>query len=208
MAELSKLLSFMSSWDRQAVLADYAKKFEYCTDFDALVEQIGTPTKVAVELAKDYVPTPPPAVVAPAAAPEPSPEAIPAPEPEPEPEPEEGPQVRGKAPVLGVIAAVILGLGVALPVTIVTLVLGIPFLAAGVAVIYGCVSFVLHALPQLGLISDILLLIGGGLVGTAVGLLVAAFGLWLSLALSRLWVEKVTVPVGRALTHAKEVPEP
>jgi hypothetical protein len=240
MAELARLLGFMSSWDRQAVLAEYAKKIEYCPDPDKLVEMLGTPTKVAIDLAQNYVPTPPPAPIgqsapaeteeAPAGAaeppaptgdaespapaaetvPAPAAETVPAPAAEPPaPAAAEPPRQPVKKPLrpFGVVLCVLLGLLLALPVALLALCLGIPFLTAGVGLVGALVSFLLHTVPQLGLISDILLVSGCGLVGTGLGLLLAAFGLWLSLTLAVLWIEKVMLPVGRRLARGKEAAE-
>lgn len=60
MAELNKLLAFMSSWDRQATLDRYEAMFDEGGDPEAVMEELGSPTKVAVELAKDYISSPPP----------------------------------------------------------------------------------------------------------------------------------------------------
>ena len=231
MAELTKLLGFMSSWDRQAVLAEYAAKFEDCTDFDALVESLGTPTRVAIGLARDYVPTPPPAAPVPAAEPAaedtpaeetapaeaslPTEASVPAAETvseaaeQPEPVPVSAPAPKKKAPVSGggVVLSVILGLLIALPITIIALCIGLPFLVGGIGAIAAVVSFALHTVPALGLVSDILLIVGGGLAVTAIGLLIAAFGLWLSLTLAALWLEKAVFPVGKRLCRKKEVPQ-
>ena len=224
MAELTKLLGFMSSWDRQAVLDEYAAKFDNCDDFDALTESLGSPTRVAIALARDYVPTPPPKPAEPADTPLPEETAAPAetsetPSAEPEaplPEPADEPAapapaaaapVKRPKPSGGAVAlCVILGLIIALPVTVALLLIGIPFLVCGVCVIVAAVSAVLQALPALGLFSDILLVAGGGLAAAALGLLAAAFGLWLSLSLAGLWLEKVVFPVGRRICRKKEVP--
>jgi len=55
--ELKKLLSFMSSWDRQATLEQYAAMFREAEDEEALIEKLGSPTKLAIGLAGHYVPT-------------------------------------------------------------------------------------------------------------------------------------------------------
>ncbi len=67
MAELTELLSFMSSWDRKTVLDDYAARFDATDNADTLIEEIGTPMQVAIALASDYTPSPPPAPEEPAA---------------------------------------------------------------------------------------------------------------------------------------------
>ena len=219
MAELAKLLGFMSSWDRQAVLDEYAAKFENCDDFDALRESIGSPTRVAIALARDYVPTPSPAQTAAAEEAEDMPEEtasaeeaaesqpeMPAPAEEPEPEAAApAPAKRQKASGGAVVLCIVLGLVIALPVTVALLLIGVPFLVGGVCVVAAAVSAVLQALPALGLVSDILVVVGGGLAAAAVGLLLAAFGLWLSLTLAGLWLEKAVFPVGRRICRKKEV---
>lgn len=60
MAELNKLLAFMSSWDRQATLDRYEAMFDEGGDPEAVMERLGSPTKAAVELAKDYISSRPP----------------------------------------------------------------------------------------------------------------------------------------------------
>ena len=98
------LLAFMSSWDRAAVLEDYAARLDGAEDPAALMRELGTPTRVAYLLAQSYVPTPEPgtAPTAPPAAPPqaPEPEPVPAEEPQsPEPAPaEEAPPNEEEAP--------------------------------------------------------------------------------------------------------------
>ena len=60
MAELNKLLAFMSSWDRQATLDRYEAMFDEGGDPEEVMERLGSPTKVAVDLAKDYISSRPP----------------------------------------------------------------------------------------------------------------------------------------------------
>lgn len=60
MAELKKLLGFMSSWDREATLDRYEAMFDEGGDPETVMEKLGSPTKVAVELAQDYVSSRPP----------------------------------------------------------------------------------------------------------------------------------------------------
>jgi uncharacterized membrane protein len=64
LAELDRLLGFMSSWDRQAALKKYRALFDACADEQALMDELGTPTKLAIELAASYVPTRPPSALA------------------------------------------------------------------------------------------------------------------------------------------------
>lgn len=58
--ELSKSLSFMTPWDRDAIIDEYSQKFEQAgpEGEEELIEELGTPTKVAVTLHAAYEPTP------------------------------------------------------------------------------------------------------------------------------------------------------
>ena len=76
MAEITKLLGFMSSWDRAATLEKYSALLDTYTDEEDIIEMLGTPTKLAIDLARDYVPTPPPAKPAAAEFPEEVPEEV------------------------------------------------------------------------------------------------------------------------------------
>lgn len=77
MAEITKLLGFMSSWDRAATLEKYSALLDTYTDEEDIIEMLGTPTKLAIDLARDYVPTPPPAKPAAAEIPEEVSEEVP-----------------------------------------------------------------------------------------------------------------------------------
>ena len=270
----------MASRDRERVLADYSAKFDACSDTEALVKLLGSPTKVAIDLAMNYAPAEPPksedAAIAELAeeppvetletavlpevpeftleealsdddfslaestaesVPEPEPEPIPAPEPEPasapapepipevKPEPAPAPEVVPAAPAQpvppakpdkvkkgrfapgGFILFLILLLLIGIPVTIAALCVGLPFLAGGAGLIALAVPFALRAISSLKLIADLLLVFGSGLAASAIGLLLAAFGLWLSLTLAWLWLDKVVFRLGRRLCRKKEVPK-
>ena len=54
----------MSSWDRQAALKKYRARFAASADEQALIEERGTPTKLAIERAASYVPARAPSAVA------------------------------------------------------------------------------------------------------------------------------------------------
>ena len=266
----------MASRDRERVLADYAAKFDACSDTEALVKLLGTPTKVAIDLAMHYAPAespvsedaaaaeaseePPvetletavlpevpeftlgealsdvdfslaePAAAEPASESEPEPVSVPEPapvsvsEPEPEPIPEAKPEPAPVRPVSpakpkpakakkaplspgGLILFLILLLLIGIPVTVAALCVGLPFLAGGAGLIALAIPFALRAISALKLIADLLLVFGSSLAASAVGLLLAAFGLWLSLTLAWLWLDKVVLPLGRRLCRKKEVPE-
>lgn len=210
----------MAARDREAALAEYAAKFAACENDEALIEQLGTPTKVAIGLALDYTPAAPAAVPPQPEAPEAPPAETPPLPPEtispaaekPEPLPPAAPDKPAKAkkaPIApgGLILFLVLLLLIGLPVTVVLLSLGLPFLAGGAGLISLAVPVALRALTALKLIADLLLVLGGGLAVSAVGLLLAAFGLWLSVFLAWLWLGKIVIPLGRRLCRKKEVPQ-
>ena len=221
LAELTKLLGFMSSWDRQSVLRKYEMMFDAQPNTEALIEALGTPTRLAVELARDYVPSPPPAAAAqpeapaepsvepalaanaaepaqPAEAPAASAEHVPEPEP-PAPAPQ-----RRRIRVGGVFLSVLFVLIVGIPLALIGLCIGLPFLSGGIPVIVAAVNYVLKVLPNLTLVSDILLMLGGGTVVSAVGLLLAFFGLWLSVILAYLWLSKPVFGLCRRMSRGKQ----
>ena len=59
-AELSKLLGFMSSWDREATLEKYNAMFDAADSEAEVLVTLGSPTKLAIAIANEYVPTPAP----------------------------------------------------------------------------------------------------------------------------------------------------
>ncbi|MGN1002118.1 MAG: hypothetical protein ACI4PC_05055 [Oscillospiraceae bacterium] len=254
-AELERLLSFMSSWDRQAVIDKYTAMFDEAEDVDILIAKLGSPTKLAISLAREYVPTEPPAVQEPApdlepAQPEEAPvpegpeapetgaaETAPAPaeeeavisfeEPEPAPAPvpaeapaipeapvpavpeepeEETPAVPGRrarpaALVFYTLGALVIGL----PIAVLLIALGVPFLAAGAGVVALAVWGAVTVIGFLTMISDILLVIGAAVIAAAIGLLLAWLGLWISLELGYVWIGKVIFGLGGKLCFKEEV---
>jgi len=241
MAELDRLLGFMSSWDRQAALRKYRALFAASTDEQALMDELGTPTKLAIELAASYVPTRPPSALAQAleecpvaledllrdpnalaadlldSAPEPPAESdAPQPEtwvfePEPQPEPEDAEPVaepsaspRGRVKKGALICYLIPAIVIGLPVAVLLVCVGLPFLAAGAGMIVTAVLQALRFIAQLRLISDVLLTIGAALIACGVGLALCWFGLWLSIELCWLWVGRALTGLGRRLCLRKE----
>ena len=207
MAELTRLLGFMSSWDRQAALKKYEALLSSAEDPEAMMEELGTPTRLAIDLARTYVPSP---------APDPAeretedgqaevPEQFTLDlEPEKEasqPEPVYEEKTKIGVLIVYLIPAVIIGL----PVALALICIGLPFLAAGAAAIAFAVKSALAVIGMLALVSDILLTLGAALVLCAVGLLLCWFGLWLSITLCRLWIGGVLVGLGRKLCVKKEV---
>ena len=207
LAELEKLLAFMSPWDRQAVIRRYAQRIEEAEDPEQLLEMFGTATKVAVMLADGYVSSPPPAEGT-------QPEIVTfsdeadaqlsldelAPAEEEAPAAEPVPARKGAGPVYWIFAVVI-----GLPVAVLLLCLGLPFLACGAGALAAGVRHLPGLLGAFRLISDKLLLLGGGVAIGALGLLLAWFGLWLSLSLCRLWIVGI-LRVGRAYRGIGLVP--
>ena len=206
MAELTRLLGFMSSWDRQDALKKYEALLSSAEDPEAMMEELGTPTRLAIDLARTYVPSHAPD---PAAATEPEQDEVPEQftldlEPEKEtsqPEPVYEEKTKTGALIVYLIPAVIIGL----PVALALICVGLPFLAAGAAGIAFAVKSALAAVGMLSLVSDILLTLGAALVLCAVGLLLCWFGLWLSITLCRLWIGGAVVGLGRKLCVKKEV---
>lgn len=238
MAELDRLLGFMSSWDRQAALKKYRALFAAAEDEAALIEQLGTPTKLAIDLAAAYVPTRPPSALAqalsqcpvaledllrdpgalaadlsaPADADAPQPETwsfgqeslpLDPAEPEVDPEPEETP-TRSRVKVGALIAYLIPAIVIGLPIAAALVCIGLPFIAAGAALIFTSVLQALRIIGLLRLVSDMLLTGGAALIVCAVGLLLCWLGLWISLELCWLWVGRALVGLGRRLCVREE----
>lgn len=202
---MKKLLGFMSSWDRQTAMERYGALFAAAEDEEALMEELGTPTKLAIELARTYVPTPAPAPrtePVPSAAPE-TPEQI-SWDLNPEtPQTQETKTVRklsGGALALYLIPAIVIGL----PIAVALVCVGLPFLCGGAGLIVTAVRETLAVISALRLASDVLLTLGGTCVLCALGLLLCWLGLWISMELCYVWVAKAVVGLGRKLC-VKEV---
>ncbi|MGM9574401.1 MAG: HAAS signaling domain-containing protein, partial [Oscillospiraceae bacterium] len=54
MAELSRLLAFMFKEDKEDILAKYNKMLDEAEDEQALLEEFGSPTKLAVTISRTY----------------------------------------------------------------------------------------------------------------------------------------------------------
>ena len=202
----------MSPWDRKVELRRYERMFDLAADPDKLIEDLGTPTKVAVGLARDYVASPPPEA---SRWDELQKEQQPLPD-----APEDGAEPLEEAPVAeteaeaerpkrrarpgGVIAFVLFTLVIGVPVTVALVCIGLPFLALGITLIAAAVSTVLQNIGAFRLASDLLLALGGGMAAAAVGLFLAWFGLWLCITLCRLWIAKVMIPLANTLCYGKE----
>ena len=237
LAELTKLLGFMSSWDREAALEKYGALYDECADEDEVAERLGSPTRLAIAIARDYIPTAPKKAVPPPDEETPSGETGDCPAPADEAEAEElspAPEtplvlpalddtkagaepktplkaakvsglrrkLRPLALILYLIPAVVIGL----PAAAVLVALGIPFFAAGAALAVGAVYIAVQTIPQLTMVSDVLMLAGAGLVCCAAALLLAWFGLWLSLTLGSAWI-RLVLRLGSRLCYKKEAAE-
>ncbi len=234
MAELAKLLGFMSAWDRRDTLQKYDALFDEAADIEALIESIGTPTKLAISLALDYVPSPAPEIIpveAPAEEPElegefplinaaegeeaepgaaeggepASEEALPAEAEEELPAEPVAPKSRRKVRFFGLLASMLFTLVIGIPIAVVLICLGLPFVVGGLGLGAGVVWAAVSAIPMLALFSDILAVVGVGLILMAIAILFIWFGLWVSFELGYLWISGVILRLGRALTYKKEV---
>ena len=239
MAELAKLLGFMSAWDRREALMKYDALFENAADEAELIADLGSPTKLAIGLALNYVPSPPPTVLieenhepdgsvgefaASAAAeerPVPLSPAEEAAEEEDAPAPTEAsPEAdtaaetvelsaaalpKRKIRAFGLIGSILFGLIIGLPIALVLICIGIPFIALGGGVVGLTVWSAMSTIGLLTMFSDVLVIVGAALVLCALGLLLVWLGLWLSFELGYLWISGVVLRLGRALTYKKEV---
>lgn len=238
----------MSSWDRQDAINKYRARFAACADEEALIEELGTPTKLAIDLAASYVPTRSPSMLAAALTrcpveledmlrdpgvlaadlsvpdepddapkpetwvfePAPAPAEEPAPAPEPAPEPEAAPEEKelppaGKRVRSGALAAFLVpAILIGLPIAVLLVCLGLPFLCGGGALIFSAIYEGMQVFPSLTLVSDMLLVGGAMLLACGVGLLLAWFGLWLSMELCWLWVGKALTGLGKRLCVREE----
>lgn len=246
MAELSKLLGFMSAWDRRDTLIKYDALFDEAADEEEFIASLGSPTKLAIGLALNYVPSPAPVSV-PAETKEPDgsvgefaaegqaaeaaetleqhaeaavesveeasadAESAPVVEevaisvPVVEEDVEEPARPKKRVRAFGLIVAILFGLVIGLPVAILLICVGIPFIVLGAAVVALTVWVAMSTIGLLAMFSDVLIIVGGGLVLCALGLLLVWFGLWASFELGYLWISGVVLRLGRALTYKKEV---
>ena len=54
LAELGRLLTFMYEEDRRMALAMYSDMFDSCRDEELMVQRLGSPTRQAVAIARNY----------------------------------------------------------------------------------------------------------------------------------------------------------
>ena len=191
----------MSAWDREEAVKRYAWRLRRSSDPVALMRHFGSPTKVAVELAKGYVSSPPPpgfldtersfaeaedTDAAEGGASEDGPDSL----------ERFGGEASGAGPAgrfFFLLFAVVIGA----PVALALLALGLPFVGAGVGVVMAAAAAVGAQVGALPLLSDVLLLSGAGLAILGVGILVVWFGVWLGFSLCRLWLGGVVGALGK-----------
>lgn len=235
-AELSKLLGFMSSWDREATIAEYNAMFDAAENEAELLGTLGSPTRLAITLANNYVPSPAP-VKTEASTPalsetgedidivsavEQAVERATTEGEEPEelagatasaiftdtPDTLQGKNLpRRRLRILGLVVYCPLALLIGLPIAMVLIALGLPFLLVGGAVGTVTVWSALELLSALNMVSDTLVVAGAGLALAALSLLVLWFGLWLSITLGRAWLSGVVFRLGGVMCWKKEVPK-
>lgn len=229
-AELSKLLGFMSSWDREATIETYNAMFDAADSEAEVLVMLGSPTKLAIALANEYVPTAAPetkpveagedtdteAAVLSAVAQaveEATEESAPAADASAlftdSPETLRGKTAKRARRVRPVALAfyIPVALVIGLPIAVVLIALGVPFLLCGAAIGTIAVWGVLEMIAALTMFSDILLVVGAGMAVVGLGLLLLWFGLWLSIELGCAWLGGVVFRLGSKLCWKKEVPE-
>ena len=64
LAELGKLLTYMTPWDRERTLEYIGKRFDEAENEAALLQELGTPVRLAVLYNRGYNPSPDPALAA------------------------------------------------------------------------------------------------------------------------------------------------
>ncbi|MCD8373934.1 MAG: hypothetical protein LUC20_02355 [Oscillospiraceae bacterium] len=212
----------MSARDRAAEIAKYEAMFDECDDVEALVERLGTPTRVAVSIAAGYVPSPEEEIFA-----EPDAEAEAPPEPEAEPEsapaeevpeqiqlgevfamptaaaaaedeePAEAPTIQRRVRPVALAFYLLFAVIIGIPVAIVLICFGVPFMAMGVGTVAGAMWCARSLIAMFSMFSDVLLTVGAAAVCCAVGLVVTWLGLWISIVLGRLWIGSALIGWGR-----------
>lgn len=214
-AELHSLLGFMSQEDRQRTIEKYNRMFNKASDEEEFMARLGTPTKVAIKLAGEYVPSTPEQraeedaerelfeaqstvfdggsvseseMTGITAAPiQADTEPVPAAEAVESAPPAPARKARSVKGGL-LVVYILLSLIIALPVALVLVLVGIPFTAAGAAIGYSSIMAAPEFIGALSLFSDISLVVGALLVVLAVALVLVWFGLWLSITLAKLWI--------------------
>lgn len=199
------MLGFMSSWDRQTILDRYKSLFDAEDDPTALLEELGTPTRLAIDLARTYVPS-----AAPVSNGRENVFSEDIPEQtflDLEPVKEETSIEHNREAIVkkgALIAYMIPAILIGLPVLILLICIGLIIAGLGAALGVFVVNSALVLIAQLGLVSDILLTVGVGLVLMTVALLLLWLGIWLGFSLCRLWVSGILVKLGRKLCIKKK----
>lgn len=106
-------------------------------------------------------------------------------------------------PVLTTIYT-ILAIVIGLPITIVLICIGIPFIIAGGVLVVFISWLAVFVISGLSMVSDILMCAGIALVVCAIGLILFWFGLWLSISLAKGFISGCVLRPGRRLCVKKE----
>jgi len=101
------------------------------------------------------------------------------------------------------IFAIIIGL----PITIVLICIGIPFIVSGGAAVAFISWLFVFVVSGLSMVSDILLCAGVALAICAIGLVIFWFGLWLSIRLAKAFISGCVLRLGRKICVKKEAVE-
>ena len=222
----------MSAWDREAMLERYKRQFGGRMSDEEVIETLGSPTQAAINIARNYVPSPRPETWGDDAAEEDMP-ALPEetgrvfdgadelpPEvrgaggtradmlitPEPEEEEEKPRPVGSKRRIrpAALIIYILVSLVIGLPVTLLLIAAGTPLMALGGGMAAGAVYACLRLILRLSMVSDMLLMGGAALVLVGLGLLVFWLGLWISISLGRVWIGGVIIRLGDKLCRRRE----
>jgi len=206
MAELSKLLTFVQKEDRDKILQHYNELLDNAEDEQTMLDSFGSPTKLAVQISRDFrQENPEGSVFAPresTAEPEVNAEkpvieetapveetvdpkaaetVAPAPETVTEPAPETEKKTNVALLVPYLIVAVALGLAAIAAITVVMLI------SLGLGILFGFVALKGFALVITGMtvFADILVVVGGAAVLLALAIFFIWLAVWLILAAYR-----------------------
>lgn len=195
----------MSPWDRQATIRRYERRFDAAEDELALIDRLGTPTAVAVELARDYVASPPPDGLPEIVEAEDEGEQLSLDQLVMETEPQDEAGTPESAPAGGAARTVywVFAVLIGLPVALALLVVGVPFAYSGIWLIDAVLRTVPRLLGAFNLVSDVLLLAGAGAAGLAAGILLTWLGIWLSVSLCKGWIIHVILALDKRLRKGK-----
>lgn len=102
------------------------------------------------------------------------------------------------------IIYILLSLLIGLPIAVLLIFIGVPFIALGGGCIALCVWALLSLVSILGMVSDIVLVCGAAAIIIALSVLLVWLGLWISLSLGGAWIGGVIFRLGGRLCFKKE----